>query len=381
MVAVGKHPRWHRVGSISDLRQLKPVTGFVSGSLRNEVTPSFVSRLTLPLRASVYGTLTSEGTTFRGFEEPWLVDTENVGGRLEVLVVSEAGEGLADSARADDKVKVAIGRFKTDHDWTQVRKGDRYSTAVTFQQPFENAPPIILGFNKLDMGKHESALRLRLFPQNVVKDSFICNAEAWGETYLYNVFVNWMAIAEPRWQTGVLKTIANNPSALLDNRVDFEKPFSSPPMVFVCFSGLDMVNQWDFRAQATNIDHTGFSISLIASSATWVGVARVSWIAIPGEDVLTRKNTWIGRFSTTAESAVHNGSGEWTGSVKFGFQFKATPKIFIGVDQLAFSHDRNLRLYTDTRNVSKTGMDWRIKQWGNSVLKGAGVSYLALDCA
>ena len=223
---------------------------------------------------------------------------------------------------------------------------------------------------------HSSRLRC----QNVTKETFILNAETWGETYLYDFFANWIAISEPTWQSGVLKTKANNPSALLDNRVDFAVPFSSPPMIFVCFSGLDMVGHWDFRVQATNIDHTGFYISLIRNAETKVGAARVSWVAIPGEDVLKRKNAWIGRFSTNTGSAVYDGTRTWTGHVKFGFEFKRTPRIFVGVDELSFSRDRGLRMYAGAAKVSKTGLDWNINKWGDSVMKGAGASYLAVDC-
>ena len=351
----------------------KLLTGLSPERAKVGVPPSFVECTTLnpPLIADFHG-------FWKGPLE-YMETCETLD--FEVLVGSKPAKGLADSAPCEDKVRATIGvGLTTDNVWNQVRKGDRFSTVVTYQQPLKDVPHVAMGFVKLDMGKHESALRLILHPQNVTKDTFICNAETWGETYLYNIRTNWIAISEPGWQTGVFKTKANNPTTLRDNRITFDSPFTSPPMIFVCFSGLDMSGHWDSQIYATNVDHTGFCISLITSPETKVGVARISWIAIPGEDAVNRKNAWIGRFSTTMGSAVQNGPGNWKGSVKFGFQFKAKPKVFMGVDQFRFSHERNMRLFVDTRNVSKAGMDWVIGKWGDSVLEVAGASFLALDC-
>ncbi|TEB20888.1 hypothetical protein FA13DRAFT_1742589 [Coprinellus micaceus] len=271
-------------------------------------------------------------------------------GDYEVLVRSQAPQDQdSPPLEACDKAQVMVGKFYPDNHSAHVKKGDRYSTAVYFNAPLK---------------------------ANIMKETFILNAETWGETYLYHCGVNWAAISEPTWRCGVLNVDGGR--SLWKVRGTFSPAFQSPPMVFACFSGLDMTGSFNWRIHVTSVDHTGFDLSILKTREGKVGLASISWVAIPGEEVLKRKNAWIGRFSTDSLSADKN--GEYTGSVKFGFEFRRDPKIFVGVDHIDFTTDRHVRLVVSTSNVSKTGMDWRIKKWDETVLKGAGASYLALDC-
>lgn len=277
----------------------------------------------------------------------------------------------------EDRVNVMAGRFFPGIYWKHVKKGDRYSTAVHFPHPLKSVPRVVMGFDALDMSSHGAALRLRLYPQNIMKETFICNQETWDETYLYGCGATWAAIDESGWQTGVFNTSPDSNRSLSNNRVTFGTPFTSPPMVFICFSGLDMTNRWDLRVLATGVDHLGFSILVLTPGAK-VGVASLSWIAIPGDDILKRRNAWIGRFST--ETGKPLAGGGWSGDIKFGFDFKRVPKIFLGVDELSIDTGRTARLVVSTSNVSKSGMDWSIKTYCDTILHGAGANFLALDC-
>ncbi|KAJ3542067.1 hypothetical protein NMY22_g3648 [Coprinellus aureogranulatus] len=379
----------------SSIGESVPVGGYIVNNL-TQVEPLVLTRYRSD-RGWVYGEMDSAGE-FRSFqggrENDYLAGIEE----YEVLVIPKPKPSpVPVPARAPEpappayvpapapapvpapppevRVRAAVGRFFPNNHWQHVKRGDRYSTVVTYPQPFTSAPKIILGFDHLDASEDWKWLRARLVTQNITRETFMCVQETWHGTSLFNAGETWAAIDEPGWQTGVRK-IHHTDRVLSDTRVNFTPQFSSLPMVFVCFSGFDMGGRWDFRVAATSIDHSGFSISFSKPMDTKVGEFSVSWVAISGTDILQRKNAWIGRFST--DTGAGNG-GHWSGHTNFGFNFKRKPEIFMGVDHLSFDNSRNVRLKTAVSNVSTSGMDWTIDTWHDSICRSAGVSYLAID--
>lgn len=235
-----------------------------------------------------------------------------------------------------------------------------------------------------------SAIRVRSWPQNITRENFICNAQTWLDTALYNASVDWAAIEERNWQCGIFRTDDirdpyTNPEeadSIFDHHIVFPTPFASPPMVLVCFNGFDMTGNWNLRTYATNIDHTGFNLSIVkcddGDPSTKLWSASITWLAIPGEDVLKRRNAWIGQFSTAGRRDIRE-SGTCHGHVDFGFKFERPPKIFLGLNNFHLRNTANLRLFSETSNVTESGMDWNIWKWDDTILEGASVMFLAVD--
>ncbi|KAJ3537918.1 hypothetical protein NMY22_g5392 [Coprinellus aureogranulatus] len=255
---------------------------------------------------------------WKGIDENWVCSVhEEVppGGSgsssEEIAMLIRAGDHPSRSPRVSSSstipaAAVIVGRYWTDNHWSHVRPAGHYSTAVNFAQPLQTVPKIIVGINKLDMsgdpsGRAGPTIRIRTWPQNITKEYFICNAETWHGTTLYNASVDWAAIEEPSWQCGVLRTTdirkpQGEGDSIFDHRVSFQTPFTSPPLVFACFSSFDMGGNWNLRTYATNIDHTGFSISVVKSNdgdeKTKLWSASVTWLAIPGDVVGLGVVTW-----------------------------------------------------------------------------------------
>ncbi|TEB39382.1 hypothetical protein FA13DRAFT_1784148 [Coprinellus micaceus] len=304
---------------------------------------------------------------------------------------SGKGSTPAPKPKSDSRVSVVFGRYSTSNHWSQVVRGAHYSSALHFQPPLRTVPRILTGLSMLDIGDDARGATIRVdsFPQNVTQGGFICNGKSWMDTKLYNLSVDWAAIEEPGWQCGVFKTQElgepwEKADSVFDHRIAFRGHFTSPPMVFVCFNGIDMCGNWNVRTYATKIDHTGFNLSIAKSddgdSSTRLWSASVTWIAIPGVEVLKRKDVWMGQFGTARKGDI-GGDGSWRGRTDFGFQFRRPPKVFMGLDHFNLSRRRNLRLLAETTNVTVSGMDWKISKWHDTMLKGASVSYLAVDCA
>jgi hypothetical protein len=209
---------------------------------------------------------------------------------------------------------------------------------------------------------------------------------------LHNVGLDWIAIEEPGWQSGVLKSVDARgwgPDDSLEHRINFAKPFEDgPPMVFVAFNTIDIDGPRNIRVYATTIDHKGFNVSVLnlGEGGGWktrVYAAAVTWIAIPANDVMKKQNAWIGCFGTgirgPGSRTTRDGPDRWNGHVDFGFEFKRSPKIFVGLSQMNASSDNKLQLGVTTSGVTTSGMKWRIEKWDDTVLHNAGANFIAVD--
>ncbi|KAJ2911719.1 hypothetical protein MD484_g8695, partial [Candolleomyces efflorescens] len=165
-------------------------------------------------------------------------------------------------------------------------------------------------------------------------------------------------------------------------------PFrDGPPIIFACLSGIELVGKWAVRVYTTNIDHAGFTCGIVNSgeedgSSGNLRSAAVTWIAIPGSEVMKKRNVWMGSFATDAGVSFDLdkfGPGGYKGHVDFGLKFKRVPKIFVGLRQFCGINDRNFRLTASTLNVTTAGMDWKLEKWGDTKLLSAGANFLAVD--
>ncbi|TEB14812.1 hypothetical protein FA13DRAFT_1747859 [Coprinellus micaceus] len=244
---------------------------------------------------------------------------------------------------AASAASATLGTYWTDNDWKHALPAGHYSSAAS-----------------------GATIRIRSWPQNVMKDGFICNAQTWSDTILYNARVDWAAIEEPDWQCGVYKTRDVQKQSWFDHRITFPTQFASPPMVFVCFNGFDMCGNWNLRVYATSVDHAGFNLSILkddeGDSSTRVEWASITWIAVPGDDALRHRHPCKGHLD-------------------FGFQFNRPPKVFMGLNHFRASNGAPLRLDTEASGITESGMDWGVSTWCETIVKGASLKVLAIDSA
>ncbi|TEB20906.1 hypothetical protein FA13DRAFT_1742606 [Coprinellus micaceus] len=286
---------------------------------------------------------------------------------------------------AASAASATLGTYWTDNDWKHALPAGHYSSAVHFSPPLRSIPTIAVGLRRLDLSQASGAtIRIRSWPQNVMKDGFICNAQTWSDTILYNTRVDWAAIEEPDWQCGVYKTRDVQKQSWFDHRITFPTQFASPPMVFVCFNGFDMCGNWNLRVYATSVDHAGFNLSILkddeGDSSTRVEWASITWIAVPGDDALRRRHVWIGQFGTAGMGDI-GWDKPCKGHLDFGFQFNRPPKVFMGLNHFRASNGAPLRLDTEASGITESGMDWGVSTWCETIVKGASLKVLAIDSA
>ena len=290
---------------------------------------------------------------------------------------------------AQHGAKVLLGRYMVQNDWRRTRAGAHYSTAVNFERILVNVPRVAVGLSMVDVGTTGACcIRVESSASSIRRDGFTCVAESWTDGILHYAVVDWMSILdEPTWQIGHFKSSSFKRWGL-ESRVTFETPFrDGPPIIFACLSGIELVGKWAVRVYTTNIDHAGFTCGIVNSgeedgSSGNLRSAAVTWIAIPGSEVMKKRNVWMGSFATDTGVSFDLdklGPGGWKGHVDFGLKFKRVPKIFVGLRQFCGINDRNFRLTASTLNVTTAGMDWKLEKWGDTKLLSAGANFLAVD--
>jgi hypothetical protein len=124
--------------------------------------------------------------------------------------------------------------------------------------------------------------------------------------------------------------------------------------------------------RATDIDETGFTIHIDTQPGSTLYSARAGWLAYPADhegihsdigglypaDPREHKNSWTVDYSIT--------------------KFAKPPNVFIAFNMLDVGHTANLRASTFVDSVSTTAMTLHIDTWWDTVLRGAGVSYICM---
>ncbi|KAJ2912583.1 hypothetical protein MD484_g7825, partial [Candolleomyces efflorescens] len=314
---------------------------------------------------------------------------ETTDGRKSLEVI-EAYDVLVHVESNANAAKAVIGTYRTENQRSSATPGATYSTTIHFPSSLPTVPRVLVALTKLQFWHSQYwTVRVQSFSQNVCRENFICTSRAWLGTMLYNVGVDWIAIEESGWQSGVFGTgdiTGWTPTDILEHRIDFAKPFEDgPPMVFVAFNTIDLDGPRNMRAYAASIDYRGFNLAVLRGeeSETIVHAAAVTWIAIPASDVMKKRNAWIGSFASgvggTGSQITHDHPNRWDGHVDFGFEFKRSPKIFVGLSQMSAAADKQLQLGVTTSDVTTSGMNWRIESWDDTMLRSAGANFIAVD--
>jgi len=253
---------------------------------------------------------------------------------------------------------------------------------ITFAKPFVAPPRLPLGLNSLDIDKNAN-IRIIVNAENIAKEGFKASLNAWADTKLYSAGASWLELAPGylEYQTGEFDTGDDHPwqkpQLKTSRRINFDRPFVTPPKVIVFLKRLDMDKNkgWRVITTASDIDANGFTIHIDtwADSILYGGAA--GWIAYPSDRPYIFSGT-----ANTQEVRPWN-KPQLLNSKAIGFdgvQFWRTPNVFMAINSLDFSYTANLRIKASASNVTPTGLTWHLDSWADSVIYSAGVSILAV---
>ncbi|KGO44750.1 Peptidase M12A, astacin [Penicillium expansum] len=160
-------------------------------------------------------------------------------------------------------------------------------------------------------------------------------------------------------------------------RVVFERSFTEPPKVVVWLQGFDMDKQkcWKIGVHASNISSEGFDVHIDTWGESQLYSGSASWIAYPADK--TGIVSGVVDSSISQEQSLH---GQYKGG-RVDFPrgiFDRKHRVHLAIKSFNCDNKHDLRLKAVAENVSKDGFDWKVETWSNSVLNGAGISYLDL---
>lgn len=201
--------------------------------------------------------------------------------------------------------------------------------------------------------------------------------DTWGDgSRLYVGSCVWLDISKHStdFQFGTFSTGRLNKDNVLD--VQFKGwQFDSVPKIVTWLSGFDVDKSAISRifVQATNVTTAGFKLHV----GTWLNSivydATVAWIAVPSD----RSNMTAGNFDP---GVVQGKPGvQHSKKITFDKPFKRAPRVVVALNKIDISNNFSLRVLVSATDITTEGVTLNIAPWLDTVLYGAGLSYLAIE--
>ncbi|KAL2793159.1 hypothetical protein BJX66DRAFT_339067 [Aspergillus keveii] len=247
------------------------------------------------------------------------------------------------------------------------------ATEVGYFDTMEVSPDKARSQYKAEKSYHEDI--------NPSREAFTAQIATWEDSILNSAGMTWLA-AGPKFdflQMGVVDLGDifrwGYNKARNWTWVSFPDKFSTQPKVVCFIRTLDLDNKanWRFKTYASNVSTKGFYMNINSEGDTIMQGAKVSWVAYP-ED---RPGITSGHFSTADVQSSEDPQAQNNATQKFDKQFADMPQVLVALDEIDFDCKEGLRVRVGTSMVTETGFDWNLETWEDSIMYGAGASYIA----
>src|SRR6266702_1818464 len=248
-----------------------------------------------------------------------------------------------------------------------------------FSRPFVARPRLPHGIRYLDMDKNHRILYESVIPF-FTKDWANCRIIAWDGSILYRSIEDVFALAPADLEllTGEhVRYLPKDPHAP-SVRINFERPFVTPPKVVVFFNRIefDQDRNWRVITTASDIDVNGFTLNIETWSDTIFHCARACWIAYP-ED---REHIFSTSVSTMDIRPCNQQQHQHSREISFNsVEFLKKPSVFMALNYLDIDCKANLRVNAYVDGISTTRLVWHIDSWDDTVLHAAGATIIAFN--
>jgi len=252
---------------------------------------------------------------------------------------------------------------------------------LDYPRPFVAPPRLPHGFSMLNISK-DANIRAKATVNDITKEKADFHVTSWADTTLYAAIESVLALAPANLQfsTGEhMRNLLADPNSPASTRVDFDRPFPTPPKVVVFFNYIDLVKakNWRLKTSAADVDAKGFTLNIETWSDTILYAAQVGWIAYP-EDITHILSTTV---NTHEVRAWDQPQALQSKSIKFGenVEFWKSPDVFVALNEIDIDYRFNLRVRAYVDDVTQAGLTWHINTWGDTILYSAGISIIAFN--
>ncbi|KAH9012348.1 hypothetical protein EDB85DRAFT_2124661 [Lactarius pseudohatsudake] len=253
-------------------------------------------------------------------------------------------------------------------------------TTLGFHRPFVARPRLPHGIRYLDLNKERPILIKSVIPV-FTKDWMNCRFITWEGSELYRGIDDVFALApsDLGFLTGEhMRYLWKNPHAPASVRIDFERPFVTPPKVVVFFNHLefDRNHDWRVATTASDIDVNGFTLNIETWSDSILHCAQTCWIAYP-ED---REHIFSTSVSTLDIRPVNQPQQKHSKEISFNsVEFFKKPSVFVALNYLDIDCKASLRVDAYVKEVSTTRLVWNIDSWRDTVFYAAGAAIIVFN--
>lgn len=255
------------------------------------------------------------------------------------------------------------------------------SRLATFPGAFTAPPLFAAGFTELNIS-NAANIRVSATVTNITQTSAYLHLSSWETTRLYSATSIWLAMSarDPSYQTGQFSTTEDHPweqpQLSTSRTIVFTRPYAVPPEIVVWLSMIDMerTRNWRISAFATDVTATGFTININTWDDSLIYEATASWVAYPSG----MPGVWSGVYHTYDVRHWDPPQLLTNGTVNFpqGL-FQCDPTVLLALNYLDVGYTADLRIRASANPVSHSGMTWHFDGWSDTVLYGAGASYIA----
>jgi hypothetical protein len=256
---------------------------------------------------------------------------------------------------------------------------------VTFWPPHDTPPRVAVGLTELDIS-NAGNIRISASADRITNANMSVHLDAWADTSLYSAGCTWLEDRQDEFelQVGDFSTKElhpwNQPTATNSKWIQFPRAFSSAPKVIVWLKSVDMSKNFNWRVTAfpgKDVSTTGFTININTWADSILYSADASWIAYV--DAPDKVKIHSGAVDTNQYRNWY--PAQLTNGAKVDFPagtFDRPPKtVLMAVNMFDFDHRRNIRFRAFADTISEAGLKWHVDSWADSLVYGAGVSYIA----
>ena len=250
--------------------------------------------------------------------------------------------------------------------------------SLNFPRPFADRPRLVHGLREIDV-KNDANIRVSSTLHNVTTHSADCDIITWGNTTLFSAVADVIALTPADSDILIgehMHSLWRNPNAPASLRIDFERPFSTPPIVAVFFNCIefDRSRTWRLKTTAADIDTKGFTLHIETWLDTILYAVRIGWIAHPANGARIFSNSVNTGGILPADRRGVRRSGELSFRA---LEMPSVPSVFIALNTLDIDCKAGLRINAYVDNISSNQLTWHIDSWNDTVVYFAGATLVA----
>jgi len=259
-----------------------------------------------------------------------------------------------------------------------------FQTQLDFPVTFVARPRLVNGLRQLDIG-NDADIRVKTILQYFTPQFADCHLTTWGDTTLFSSILDVLPLAPADLDFLAGEHMrnplvdANDPSA---TRVEFDRPFLTPPkvVVFLNYIDMDKSKNWRLKTFAADLDVNGFTLNVETWGDSILNAAQVGWVAYP-ED---RVHIFSKSVNTQDVRAANQPQLETGGEITFAennndVEFWKDPAVFVALNYIDVDCKHNLRVNAKVENVSTNGLRWCMNSSADTILYAAGASIIAFN--